>query len=88
MGKRKQKSLFPELDQVISVLHAGTTQDLVIIIVPSHDRDEEPLNDQEMWAMQQWTSVPTYSAAPQPFRPLEACTKRPTGEFFTTSRFW
>jgi hypothetical protein len=46
----RQKSLFPELDEIVVALHAGTPQDLVILIIPSHDRSETPLTDREMWA--------------------------------------
>ena len=47
---QKQKSLFPELDKIISVLQADTRQDLLILIIPSHDKKENKLRDQEMWA--------------------------------------
>jgi hypothetical protein len=52
MGKKKQKSLFPELDEIISVLRSGTSQDLVILIIPSHDGtpEQNELSDQSMWA--------------------------------------
>ncbi len=50
MAKQKQKSLFPELDKIISDLHADKRQDLIILIVPSHDKREEPLKDQDRWA--------------------------------------
>lgn len=46
----RQKSLFPELDEIISVLHSDKRQDLIILIIPSHDKKEEPLKDQDMWA--------------------------------------
>jgi hypothetical protein len=51
MAKReKQKPLFAEIDRIISVLRSGQRQDLVILIVPSHDKNQKQLNDQEMWA--------------------------------------
>ena len=46
----KQKSLFPELDKIISVLKSDTRQDLVILLIPSHDSNEDPLPDQDRWA--------------------------------------
>lgn len=46
----RQKSLFPELDKIISVLHADERQDLVILIIPSHDQDDTELPNQEFWA--------------------------------------
>ena len=46
----RQRSLFPELDEIISVLHADKRQDLVILIIPSHDQKEKELPDQEWWA--------------------------------------
>jgi hypothetical protein len=48
--REKQSSLFPELDQIISVLVAEKRQDLVILIIPSHDKKEVELKDQDMWA--------------------------------------
>ncbi len=45
-----QKSLFPEFDKIISILQSDERQDLVILIIPSHDKREEELTDQEMWA--------------------------------------
>lgn len=48
--KRRDKSLFPELDKIISVLRSDERQDLLILIIPSHDRQENELPDQEMWA--------------------------------------
>jgi hypothetical protein len=50
MAKSKQRSLFPELDRIISDLHADKRQDLLILIIPSHDKHEEPLKDQDRWA--------------------------------------
>jgi hypothetical protein len=50
MGKKKQKPLFPELDQIVAKLRSGEQQILVILIVPSHDRDEKPVTNQDMWA--------------------------------------
>lgn len=47
---RKQRSLFPELDEIIAKLHANERQDLVILIIPSHDRKQQELADQDMWA--------------------------------------
>jgi hypothetical protein len=47
---RKNLSLFPELDEIISVLRADTRQDLVVLIIPSHDRQDNELSNQEMWA--------------------------------------
>ena len=48
--KKKQKELFPELQEIISVLHSGERQDLLILIIPSADKNDETLDDQEMWA--------------------------------------
>lgn len=47
---KKNPSLFPELNEIISVLRAETRQDLVVLIIPSHDRQDDKLNSQEMWA--------------------------------------
>ena len=48
--QQKQKLLFPELDEIISVLESDARQDLLILIIPSHDREEKELPDQDMWA--------------------------------------
>ena len=48
--KGRQKSLFPELDEIISVLRSDSRQDLLILIIPSHDKTENELADQGMWA--------------------------------------
>lgn len=45
-----RKSLFPELDEIISILRSDVRQDLVILIIPSHDKKEDALPDQEIWA--------------------------------------
>lgn len=47
---KKQKSLFPELDEIISVLRSDERQDLIILIIPSQDKKQRELPDQEMWA--------------------------------------
>jgi hypothetical protein len=39
------KGLFPEIDQIISLLASGGKQELVILVVPSHDRRNQPLGD-------------------------------------------
>ncbi|MBI1899973.1 MAG: hypothetical protein HYS13_02510 [Planctomycetia bacterium] len=46
----RQKSPFPELDEIIAVVRADKRQDLVILIIPSHDRRERELSNQEWWA--------------------------------------
>src|SRR5437867_4400976 len=50
MAKQSQRSLFPELNKIISDLHSDERQDLVILIIPSHDKREEQLKDQDRWA--------------------------------------
>ena len=37
-------------DQIIAKLKAGERHDLVILAIPSHDRDNKPLNNQPEWA--------------------------------------
>lgn len=39
-----------DAERVISLLLSGQRQDLVILIVPSHDRHEKPLASQDEWA--------------------------------------
>ncbi len=48
--KRKQKLLFPELDDIVAALQSDERQDLIILIVPSHDKSEVELPDQDVWA--------------------------------------
>jgi hypothetical protein len=45
-----KKELFPEVEQIISIINKDERQDLVILIIPSHDRNDKPLKDQEIWA--------------------------------------
>jgi hypothetical protein len=45
-----QRSLFPEVAEIIRILRRGERQDLVILIVPSHDQKEKELKNQDMWA--------------------------------------
>jgi len=45
-----QKSLFPEVTNINTVLHSGERQDLVMLFIPSHDKHEKPLNNQDVWA--------------------------------------
>jgi hypothetical protein len=45
-----KKGLFPEVEQIISIINKDERQDLVILIIPSHDKNDKPLRDQEVWA--------------------------------------
>jgi len=45
-----KKGLFPEVEQIISIINKDERQDLVILIIPSHDKNDKPLKDQEVWA--------------------------------------
>jgi hypothetical protein len=45
-----KKELFPEVEQIISIINKDERQDIVILIIPSHDRNDKPLKDQELWA--------------------------------------
>jgi hypothetical protein len=47
-----KNSLFPETEDIISILQSGERQDILILIIPSHDKDEKPLKNQDMWAGQ------------------------------------
>lgn len=42
-GKDRPASLFPETQDIISLLSKESTQDIVIIIVPSHDKNNKAL---------------------------------------------
>jgi hypothetical protein len=50
MAKHRQKHLFPELDSIISAIQSDKHQDLVILFVPSHDKKQNQLSDQDLWA--------------------------------------
>ena len=39
-------------EEIISVINSEVRQDLVILIIPSHEKDDKPLKDQDMWAAQ------------------------------------
>ncbi len=40
----------PLAERIISVLHSGERQDLVILIIPSHKKDGKPIQNQAWWA--------------------------------------
>jgi hypothetical protein len=44
------ESLFTEVDNIISVLQSGTRQDIVILIIPSHDKTDRAIKNQDVWA--------------------------------------
>lgn len=50
MAKQRQRHLFPELDTIISTIRADKPQDLVILFIPSHDKKQKELANQEQWA--------------------------------------
>jgi hypothetical protein len=45
-----KRGLFPEVEQIISIINKDERQDIVILIIPSHDKNDKPLKDQEVWA--------------------------------------
>jgi len=47
-------TLFPEVDKIIALLSEEPTQDLVILVIPSHDRKNTPLGEARtgQWASQ------------------------------------
>ena len=50
MAKHRQKHLFPELDEITASILAGRSQDLVGLFVPSHDKNQETIPNQDQWA--------------------------------------
>lgn len=52
MSKAKDPSLFPETNEIITVLSREADQDIVIVMVPSHDRKNKELSTTETaeWA--------------------------------------
>ncbi|HUY89477.1 MAG TPA: hypothetical protein VMV10_12150, partial [Pirellulales bacterium] len=47
MGKKKKAD---DAERIISFLQSGVRQDLIILIIPSHDRRNKQLNNQDAWA--------------------------------------
>ncbi len=45
-----KKAMFPEVERIISVLQSGARQDIVILIIPSHDKNEKAIKNQDVWA--------------------------------------
>jgi hypothetical protein len=48
-----EKELFPEVEQIISIINRDERQDIVILVIPSHYKEgkaDKPLKDQEIWA--------------------------------------
>jgi hypothetical protein len=41
---------YPEIKEIRSRLKFGTANDVVILFVPSHDRNDHPVSDQHIWA--------------------------------------
>lgn len=50
MAKHRQKHLFPELDSIIAAIRDDEPQDLVILLIPSHDKKQSEVSNQEEWA--------------------------------------
>jgi hypothetical protein len=78
MAKR-QKHLFPELDEIIAALRSDRRQDLVIIFVPSHDKREQPLPDQDQWAHAACNLLGELFNGATAFRALAGVYKAPDG---------
>ncbi|MEX0718815.1 MAG: hypothetical protein WD066_19640 [Planctomycetaceae bacterium] len=50
MARKRQKPLFPEMEKVIASLMGDERQDLVILFIPSHDKNQKEIPDQAEWA--------------------------------------
>ena len=50
MAKHRQRLLFPELDEITASILAENRQDLVGLFIPSHDKRQNELSNQEEWA--------------------------------------
>lgn len=46
----QQPMLLPEVKEIISVLRSDCDQNVVVLVVPSHDKKKKPLPDQPEWA--------------------------------------
>jgi hypothetical protein len=83
MAKRQQKHLFRELDEIIAALHSDRRQDLVIVIVPSHDKREQALPDQDQWAYAACNLLGELFGGATAFRALAGVYKAPDGRILT-----
>jgi hypothetical protein len=48
--EEEAKGLFPELEEIVSVLRSNRRQDILILIIPSADKRDIELKNQEIWA--------------------------------------
>ena len=45
-----KKAAISVVQTIISTIHSEERQDIVILIIPSHDKHDKPLKDQDVWA--------------------------------------
>ena len=69
-------------EEIISVINSEVRQDLVILIIPSHDKDEKPLKDQEMWAGQAMELFADLYGGATAFRALAGIYKDSDGKVY------
>ncbi len=51
MAKRKIEE-YPELVDILARLQGGIPDEMISIFIPSHDRRDKPVPDQDIWAGQ------------------------------------
>jgi predicted metal-dependent phosphoesterase TrpH len=47
----QQGYLYPELEQIIASVKAERSQDLVVLFIPSHDKKQKEIGNQDQWAI-------------------------------------
>lgn len=81
-----KKGLFPEVEQIISIINKDERQDLVILIIPSRDRNDKPLKDQEVWAGAAMDLFADLYRGATAFQTFQASTRIGKAKSTTTSR--
>lgn len=71
-----------QAEAIISVINSEVRQDLVILIVPSHDKEEKPLKDQDMWAAQAMELFADLYGGATAFRALAGIYKDADGKVY------
>src|SRR5260370_41522079 len=67
-GKIARESHLPEVDTILRDLESQKRQGLVILFIPSHDKNEQELPAQDQWADAALELSRIYSAGQQPFK--------------------
>ena len=79
--------MFPEIQRIISIIDADERQDIVILIIPSHDKNDKPLRDQEIWAGSAMDLFADLYRAPRLSRRFKVSIRITKVRSITTNRF-